>query len=96
MTWCHLSPRALTLTGVVRTRWYSICTEDAQYLVLSMLTVVVLAMGFIGPLEHQGTQQVLNFYIALLGSPEKRYRRNWLRTCRSVQVSVKFWTGRFF
>lgn len=36
-----------------------------------MLTVVVLAMGFIGPLEHQGTQQVLNFYIALLGSQKK-------------------------
>ena len=36
-----------------------------------MLTVVVLVIGFIGPLEHQGTQQVLNFYIALLGSQKK-------------------------
>lgn len=58
-------------------------------MVLSMLTVVVLVMGFIGPLVHQGTQRVLNFYIALLGS-QKKVLRNWLKTCRSVQVSVKF------
>lgn len=58
-------------------------------MVLSMLTVVVLVMDFIGPLVHQGTQRVLNFYIALLGS-QKKVLRNWLKTCRSAQVSVKF------
>ena len=58
-------------------------------MVLRMLSVVVLVMGFISPLVRQGTQQVLKVYIALLGSQEK-VLRNCLRTCRNVQVSVKF------
>lgn len=49
----------------------------------------MLVMGFISPLVHQGTQQVLKFYKALLGS-QKKVLRNCLRTCRNVQVSVKF------
>lgn len=49
----------------------------------------MLVMGFISPLVRQGTQQVLKFYKALLGS-QKKVLRNCLRTCRNVQVSVKF------
>lgn len=59
-------------------------TRSALY-VLTVVSVMVFAV----PLGLQGTHQVLKLYLALVCS-QKKVLRNWLRTCRSVQISVQF------